>query len=39
MPYGRVVVLGDNPRRSLDSHQSGYVTTDRLLGVVLRRLR
>ncbi|MEU5725857.1 S26 family signal peptidase [Micromonospora sp. NPDC047738] len=39
MPYGRVVVLGDNPRRSLDSRQSGYVTTDRLLGVVLRRLR
>ncbi|MFE9654493.1 S26 family signal peptidase [Micromonospora sp. NPDC006431] len=39
VPYGRVVVLGDNPGRSLDSRLSGYVTTDRLLGVVLRRLR
>ncbi|MET8910428.1 S26 family signal peptidase [Micromonospora sp. NPDC004551] len=39
VPDGRVVVLGDNPPRSLDSRQTGYVTTDRLLGVVLRRLR
>ncbi|OKI81713.1 S26 family signal peptidase [Micromonospora sp. CB01531] len=39
VPNGRVVVLGDNPGRSFDSRQSGYVTTDRLLGVVLRRLR
>ncbi|MEU1836814.1 S26 family signal peptidase [Micromonospora chersina] len=39
VPDGRVVVLGDNPPRSLDSRQAGYLTTDRLLGVVLRRLR
>lgn len=38
VPAGRLVVLGDNPDRSHDSRHSGYVTTDRLLGVVLRKV-
>ncbi|MER6511267.1 hypothetical protein ABT158_30925 [Nonomuraea sp. NPDC001636] len=31
-------VLGDNPRRSFDSRRTGYLTADRLLGVVLRKV-
>ena len=38
VPTGRVVLLGDNPTLSHDSRRSGYFTTDRLLGVVVRRL-
>ncbi|GAA2324776.1 S26 family signal peptidase [Nonomuraea roseoviolacea subsp. roseoviolacea] len=38
VPAGHLVVLGDNPDRSHDSRHSGYLTTDRLYGVVLRRL-
>ncbi|MDF2704805.1 MAG: signal peptidase [Nonomuraea muscovyensis] len=38
VPTGRLVVLGDNPDRSYDSRQSGYLTTDRLLGVVQRKM-
>ncbi|MEV0196002.1 S26 family signal peptidase [Nonomuraea sp. NPDC050691] len=37
VPAGHLVVLGDNPDRSHDSRHSGYLTTDRLYGVVLRR--
>ncbi|NUW38473.1 hypothetical protein HTZ77_44830 [Nonomuraea sp. SMC257] len=36
VPAGHLVVLGDNPDRSHDSRHSGYLTTDRLYGVVLR---
>ncbi|MFI6788790.1 S26 family signal peptidase [Nonomuraea sp. NPDC050383] len=38
VPAGHLVVLGDNPDRSHDSRHSGYMTTDRLLGVVLRKV-
>ncbi|MEU8323954.1 S26 family signal peptidase [Nonomuraea sp. NPDC048881] len=38
VPDGHLVVLGDNPRRSLDSRRTGYLTADRLLGVVLRKV-
>ncbi|MEV4583167.1 S26 family signal peptidase [Nonomuraea jabiensis] len=38
VPGGRLVVLGDNPDHSLDSRQSGYLTADRLFGVVLRKI-
>lgn len=36
---GRLVVLGDNPAFSFDSRQFGLLPADRLLGVVLRRMR
>jgi signal peptidase I len=39
VPAGQFVVLGDNPARSLDSRQIGYVPADRVLGVVVRSLR
>ncbi|GGS97562.1 S26 family signal peptidase [Nonomuraea spiralis] len=38
VPTGRLVVLGDNANRSYDSRHSGYLTADRLLGVVLRKI-
>ncbi|NUW43886.1 S26 family signal peptidase [Nonomuraea rhodomycinica] len=38
VPDGHLVVLGDNPERSHDSRHAGYMTTDRLLGVVLRKV-
>jgi len=38
VPAGRMVLLGDNPEVSHDSRRSGYYTTDRLLGVVVRRM-
>ncbi|MEV4112456.1 S26 family signal peptidase [Nonomuraea sp. NPDC049695] len=38
VPAGRLVMLGDNPDRSYDSRLAGYMTADRLFGVVLRKL-
>ncbi|WP_433510552.1 S26 family signal peptidase [Nonomuraea sp. CA-143628] len=38
VPAGHLVVLGDNADRSYDSRRAGYLTTDRLLGVVLRKV-
>jgi signal peptidase I len=34
----KLVVLGDNPARSMDSRQIGYIPADRVLGVVLRSM-
>lgn len=39
VPAGRLVVLGDNPNGSFDSREIGYLPGDRVLGVVVRRLR
>lgn len=38
VPPGRLVAIGDNPSSSYDSRHYGYVTADRLLGAVLRRI-
>jgi len=38
VPTGSLVVLGDNPAHSTDSRVWGYLPTDRLLGVVRRRM-
>jgi signal peptidase I len=38
VPASKLVVLGDNPCRSMDSRQIGYVPAERVLGVVLRRI-
>ena len=38
VPAGRLVVLGDNPERSHDSRHAGYLSADRLFGVVLRKV-
>lgn len=38
VPPGRLVAIGDNPGASYDSRHYGYVTADRLLGAVLRRV-
>jgi signal peptidase I len=38
VPAGCLVVLGDNPARSHDSRHTGYLTADRLFGVVLRKI-
>lgn len=39
VPAGHLAVLGDNQADSIDSRVLGYVPADRVLGVVLRRLR
>jgi signal peptidase I len=39
VPPGRMVVLGDNPAASYDSRGFGYLPAERLLGVVVRRVR
>jgi len=39
VPAGRLVVLGDNPARSLDSRQIGFIPADRVLGVVVRSMK
>jgi signal peptidase I len=38
VPAAHLVVLGDSPAHSYDSRHYGYVTADRVLGVVLRPL-
>jgi signal peptidase I len=38
VPAGKLVVLGDNSKSSMDSRSLGYVPGDRLLGVVTRPL-
>ncbi|MEO3928909.1 S26 family signal peptidase [Micromonosporaceae bacterium B7E4] len=38
VPPERLVAIGDNAASSYDSRHYGYVTADRLLGVVLRRI-
>jgi signal peptidase I len=38
VPEDRLVVLGDNPARSFDSRQSGFLHAGRIVGVVLRRI-
>jgi signal peptidase I len=38
VPAGKLVVLGDNAARSLDSREIGYIPAERLLGVMLRPL-
>jgi signal peptidase I len=38
VPSCKLVVLGDNPARSMDSRQIGYIPADRVLGVVLRSM-
>jgi signal peptidase I len=39
VPADRIVVLGDNTARSLDSRDLGYIPAERLLGVMVRSLR
>ncbi|MFD5143034.1 S26 family signal peptidase [Streptomyces sp. NPDC058401] len=38
VPRGRLVLLGDNPRVSVDSRRVGYFPAGRILGTVLRTL-
>jgi signal peptidase I len=38
VPADQFVVLGDNSARSFDSRLAGYLSSDALLGVVVRRL-
>jgi signal peptidase I len=38
VPTGRIVVLGDNPARSLDSRHIGYIPADQILAVMIRSL-
>lgn len=38
VPPGQLVVLGDNPARSVDSRHFGWLPADRVLGVLHRRL-
>jgi signal peptidase I len=39
VPEGKLVLLGDNARNSLDSRTFGYFPAEGLLGVVVRQLR
>lgn len=39
VPPGKFVVLGDNPSWSYDSRQIGYVPAERLLGIVVAKMR
>jgi signal peptidase I len=39
VPAGKLVLLGDNPSASSDSRDYGYVSTDTVIGIVLRHLR
>ncbi|GIH73966.1 signal peptidase I [Planobispora longispora] len=39
VPPGRILVLGDNPEVSLDSRTFGAVPVERVLGVVIHRMR
>jgi signal peptidase I len=39
VPSGKFVVLGDNAEWSHDSRHIGYIPGDRLLGIVVRRIR
>jgi signal peptidase I len=39
VPPGRILVLGDNPAVSLDSRTFGPVPAERVMGVVIRRMR
>ncbi|MEO6088189.1 MAG: S26 family signal peptidase [Umezawaea sp.] len=39
LPAGHLSVHGDNPDHSFDSRHFGPITTDRLVGVVLRPMR
>jgi signal peptidase I len=38
VPHGWVVLLGDNPARSVDSRQEGLIANERVRGVVVRKL-
>jgi signal peptidase I len=38
VPGGQLVLLGDNLEHSTDSRHFGFASTDRVLGVVVRRL-
>lgn len=38
VPSGLLVLLGDNPDHSTDSRHFGFASTDRVLGVAVRRL-
>jgi signal peptidase I len=39
VPAGKLVLLGDNARNSVDSRMVGYFPAERLLGGVVRRMR
>jgi signal peptidase I len=38
VPAGKLVVLGDNAARSLDSRVLGYIAAERVLGIMIRTL-
>jgi signal peptidase I len=38
VPAGKLVLLGDNPSASSDSRHYGYVSTDVVIGILLRHL-
>ncbi|MFG1948726.1 S26 family signal peptidase [Nonomuraea sp. NPDC048826] len=39
VPYGQVVLLGDNPAASYDSREHGYFRAADVLAVTIRRMR
>lgn len=39
VPGGCLAVLGDNPEESYDSRHYGYIPADRLIALVIRRMR